>query len=239
MSLYRDQGVVLRSIKLGETDRIVTIFTQVHGKIRAVAKGIRRPGSRFGARLEPTTHVALQCYSGRELDVVTQLETIDSNRALREHYGCLTHAVAMLEAVDHASPDRERNTPMYRMLVGALRALGERPSPLVAPAFFWKLLSLEGFQPHLDSCVRCGADDGSWTTFDRSEGGLLCDDCGRLGGVTVRSETVGCLRLMLGGELARVLADPPAAEVVAEVERLALGALEYHLERRLRSAALL
>ena len=81
MSLYRDQGVVLRTIKLGETDRIVTILTQGHGKIRAVAKGIRKTGSRFGARLEPTSHVALQCYRGRsDLDIVTQVETIDSNR---------------------------------------------------------------------------------------------------------------------------------------------------------------
>src|SRR5205807_5400571 len=101
MSLYRDQGVVLRTIKLGETDRIVTVLTQSHGKIRAVAKGIRKPGSRFGARLEPTTHVALQCYRGRsDLDIVTQTETIDANRAVREHYASLTHAVSMLEATD-------------------------------------------------------------------------------------------------------------------------------------------
>ena len=98
MNLYRDQGVVLRTIKLGETDRIVTILTQGHGKVRAVAKGVRKPGSRFGARLEPMTHVAVQCYRGRELDVVTQTETIDANRALREHYGCLTHAISMLES---------------------------------------------------------------------------------------------------------------------------------------------
>ena len=86
MSLYRDQGVVLRSIKLGETDRIVTILGQGSGKVRGVAKGVRKPGSRFGARLEPTSHVAFQCYRGRsDLDVVTQVETIDANRALREH----------------------------------------------------------------------------------------------------------------------------------------------------------
>ncbi len=97
-------------IKLGETDRIVSILARGHGKIRAVAKGVRKTGSRFGARLEPTTHVAFQCYRGRsELDVVTQVETIDSNRALREHYGCLTHAVSMLEAVDQVAQDREPN----------------------------------------------------------------------------------------------------------------------------------
>jgi DNA repair protein RecO (recombination protein O) len=239
VSLYREQGVVLRSIKLGEADRIVTVFTQCHGKVRAVAKGIRRPGSRFGARLEPTTHLALQCYQGRELDVVTQVETIDANRALREHYGCLTHAVAMLEAVDQVTPERERNPAIYRLLVGALRTLADRTSPLVAPAFFWKLLSLEGFHPHLDGCVRCGATDGDFPAFDTGEGGLLCTDCARLGGIRVRAETVEALRRMLGGELARVLAEAPGQPVVLEVERLALGAFEFHLERRLRSAALL
>src|SRR5437762_12695654 len=99
VNLYRDQGVVLRTIKLGETDRIVTILTQGHGKIRAVAKGIRKPGSRFGARLEPTSHIALLCYRGRsELDVVTQVETIDAKRAVREHYALLTHAASLHEA---------------------------------------------------------------------------------------------------------------------------------------------
>ena len=109
MALYRDQGVVLRTIKLGEADRIVTILAQGHGKVRAVAKGIRKSTSRFGARLEQTSHVALQCYRGRELDVVTQVETIDAFRQLREHYGSLTHAIAMLEAVDQVAQEREAN----------------------------------------------------------------------------------------------------------------------------------
>ena len=159
--LYRDQGVVLRSIKLGETDRIVTVLSQGHGKVRAVAKGVRKPGSRFGARLEPTSHVAFQCYRGRsELDVVTQVETIDANRALREHYGCLTHAVSMLEATDQVAQDREPNAPLYRMLAGALRTLAAEPSALVSAAFFWKLLALEGFHPLLDACARCGNESG-------------------------------------------------------------------------------
>src|ERR1700687_3450068 len=104
--LYRDEGVVLRAIKLGEADRIVTIFTQGHGKIRAVAKGVRKTSSRFGARLEPASHVALQCYKGRDLDVVTQVETIESNRAVREGYAVFTHAVPMLEVVDPVTPGR-------------------------------------------------------------------------------------------------------------------------------------
>src|SRR5262245_12626771 len=154
--LYRDQGVVLRTIKLGEADRIVTIFTQGHGKVRAVAKGIRKTTSKFGARLEPTSHVAVQCYRGRELDVVTQAETIDANRALREGYVLFTHAIPMLEAVDQVAQEREPNAGLYRMLVGALNTLAQRRHPLVTPAFFWKLLSLEGFHPMIDRCARCG-----------------------------------------------------------------------------------
>ena len=143
--LYRDEGVVLRAIKLGEADRIVTIFTQGHGKIRAVAKGIRKTTSKFGARLEPMSRVALQCYKGRDLDIVTQAESLDSNRVLREEYALLTRSVPMLEAVDQVAQDREPNPALYRMLTGALHALATTRNPLVTPAFFWKLLSLEGF----------------------------------------------------------------------------------------------
>jgi DNA repair protein RecO (recombination protein O) len=237
VSLYRDQGVVLRTIKLGEADRIVTILTQGHGKIRAVAKGVRKTGSRFGARLEPTSHVALQCYQGRELDVVTQVETIDAFRPLREHYGCLTHAISMLEAVDTVAQERERNVPLYRMLVGALRTLNETPTPVVSAAFFWKLLSLEGFHPMLDECARCGGE-GPFTAFDLSEGGVLCAGCGRFAGARMSEEGYELLTQMLGGELRRALAQPPGP-ASAEVERLGVLSLEYHLERRLRSAALL
>ena len=237
--LYRDQGVVLRSIKLGETDRIVSILGQGHGKVRAVAKGVRKPGSRFGARLEPTSHVAFQCYRGRsELDVVTQVETLDANRSLREHYGCLTHAVSMLEATDQVAQDREPNPALYRMLVGALRTLAAEPSPLVSTAYFWKLLSLEGFHPMLDECARCGADEGPFPAFDLFEGGVLCETCGSLGGRRLPPESLALVRRILGGELRSALAEP-TGPATTDVERLALSALEHHLERRLRSAALL
>jgi DNA repair protein RecO (recombination protein O) len=230
---------VLRTIKLGEADRIVSVLTQGTGKVRAVAKGVRRPGSRFGARLEPTSHVALQCYRGRELDVVTQVETIDAFRPLREHYASLTHAMSMLEAADQVAQERERNPALYRMLVGGLRTLATNPSALVAPAFFWKLLSLEGFHPLLDGCARCGDETEPFLGFDFGEGGVLCDACARFGGRRVRPDTVELLRRILGGGLAGALAAPGGDAVVTEVERLGVGALEYHLERRLRSAALL
>jgi DNA repair protein RecO (recombination protein O) len=236
--LYRDSGIVLRTIKLGEADRIVTLFTQGHGKVRAVAKGVRKTTSKFGARLEPTSHVALQCYRGRELDVVTQVETIESNRALREGYGLLTHAVPMLEAVDQVAQEHEPNPAIYRMLSGALRTLATQRARAVTPAFFWKLLSIEGFHPMLDRCARCGEDDAALVAFDVDEGGTLCAPCARGGGRPLSPEALDVVRRMLGGGLNGVLAEP-AGPVVGEVERLAVTTLEHHLERRLRSATLL
>ncbi len=238
MPLYRDQGVVLRTIKLGETDRIVTLLTQTHGKVRAVAKGVRKPGSRFGGRLEPMSHVALQCYKGRNLDVITQVETLDAFKPLWEDYGAFTHAIPMLEAVDQITPDREPNAALYQMLVGALRTLAETNAPIVTPAFFWKLLSLEGFHPMLDTCVRCGDEDGPFTRFDLVEGGVCCEPCGRMVGARLDPEAWELLRRILGGGLRSTL-DEPTGPVMREVERLGVSSLEHRIERRLRSASLL
>jgi DNA repair protein RecO (recombination protein O) len=238
--LYRDEGVVLRTIKLGEADRIVTMLSLGHGKVRAVAKGIRKTTSKFGARLEPTSRVAFQCYRGRELDVVTQVETMEANRHLREEYALLTHAVSMLEATDQVAQEREPNAALYRMLTGALRTLGELRSPLVTPAFFWKLLSLEGVHPMLDGCARCGLDGDAvdLTAFDLDEGGTLCRPCARGAGRAVTPDALDLLRRMLGGGLNGVLAEA-ANPATHEVEFLGIRALEHHVERRLRSSALL
>ena len=237
--LYRDHGVVLRTIKLGEADRIVSFMTQGNGKVRAVAKGIRKSGSRFGARLEPACHVMIQCYRGRELDVVTQVETVEAHRTLREDYGLLTHAVTMLEAVDQVAQEREPAPALYRMLTGALRTLDTTPSPVITPGFYWKLLSLEWYHPYLDGCVRCGTEEGPFVAFDVAEGGVLCATCGRLGGRRIAPDALTFLRRLVGGELHLAMAEPPDSAQVVEVERLGIAALEHHSERRIRSASLL
>ncbi len=237
--LYRDEGIVLRTIKLGEADRIITFFTAETGKVRAVAKGVRKSGSRFGARLDPGSHVALQCYRGRDLDVVTQVETIDAFRSVREDYDSLVHAAAMFEVVDQFSPDREPNPSLFRMLLGALKTLNATPSPVIAPAFFWKVLALEGLAPLLDACVRCGESDGPFPALDLTEGGVLCVECGALGGRRISPEGLALLVMLLGGGLHIVMAEPPASEVINEIEILGVHAVEHHIERRMRSAALL
>ena len=229
--LYRDQGVVLRTIKLGEADRIVTFVTQAHGKVRAVAKGVRKTKSRFGGRLEPMSHLALQFYEGRELDIVTQADTLDHFRPVRDDLDRVARATSLLEAVDQVAQEREPNPRLYQMLVGALRALAAGNAPLIVPAFFWKLLSLEGAHPLLDECASCGSPDGL-EAFDLTQGGVLCRDCRR--GIAVSAEALGVVRRILGGGLAEVLSEP-AGPATYEVEHLASHALEQHLERRLRS----
>jgi len=234
MPLYRDHGIVLRTYKLGEADRIVNLITKGHGKVRAVAKGVRKTKSRFGGRLEPTRHVSLLFYEGRELDLISQAETVDHFRAIREDLDRLTRATAMLEAVDQVAQEREVNPRLYQMLLGALRTLSANDAVLVVPAFFWKLLALEGLQPMLDACATCGAED-DLVAFDLDEGGALCRACRR--GIAVSADAMALMQQILGGQLGTAL-NQPASAATHEVEHLATRALEHHLERRLKSVTL-
>ena len=160
MPLYKEQGVVLRAHKLGEADKIVTVMTQGSGKVRAVAKGIRKTHSRFGARLEPFTHVSLMVYRGRgSLDTVSQAEILSPFMALRSDLGLFAAGETMLEAVDQVAEEHERNVRLFMLLLSGLRALDARPTDAaaVAESFLLKLLSLSGFHPSLTACAVCGA----------------------------------------------------------------------------------
>jgi len=232
VSLYRDQGIVLRTYKLGEADRIVVFCTRGHGKVRAVAKGVRKTRSRFGGRLEPTSHVQLQLHRGRgELDVVTQTESMDRFRQVREDLGRLGKAMAMLEAVDRVGVDREPDGALFRMLLGGLRSLDAGDSALVVPAFYLKLLAHDGVGPEVGACASCGAV-GDLAAFDYASGGALCRRCRR--GSPLSPDALELIRMVLGGSVGAALALPPSP-ATGEVEHLATAALEHHLERRLRT----
>jgi len=231
LSLYRDEGVVLRTIRLGEADRIVTMITKSHGKVRAVAKGVRRTRSKFGARLEPLSHVTMLCWQGRELDIVNQAEVTDTFRVVREDLGRVAKAYTVLEVADQLSQERHANARLYDMVVGALRALDARDAPLLVPAFCLKVLALEGSSPVVDQCASCGALD-DLVAFDLVEGGALCRTCRR--GRPVSAEAFALMRRVLGGGLASALAEPDGP-LAGEVTDLATEAMESHLDRRLRS----
>ena len=198
--LYRDTAVVLRTYKLGEADRIVVLLTEHHGKVRAVAKGVRKTLSRFGARLEPMSHVRLLLAQGRDLDIVSQAEAVESLAPLVADLDHLTAGIAILEAADQMSLDREPNANLYRMVVGALRTVGEQGGGLVVPAFFWKLLALEGVRPQLDLCVRCG-EDNALVSFDMHQGGALCRNC--RSGTPMSEEALDLMRMILGAATPR------------------------------------
>lgn len=237
-AIYREEGIVLRTYKLGEADRIVVFLTKGRGKVRAVAKGVRKTKSKFGSRLEPMSHCALQFYEGRELDLVTQAETIDHFRSVRDDLDRISRGVSMLEIADQLAQEGEVNPDLFRMLLGALRTLETSTSPLVTPAFFWKVLALEGYRPEVNECVQCGADDTPLVAFDLESGGLLCRTCRR--GTAVSGDAVELMQQILGGRLTEALAESPEeTPAVHEVDQLATRAVEHHLERRLRSVNVL
>jgi DNA repair protein RecO (recombination protein O) len=237
LSLFRDTGVVLRTYRLGEADRIIVFLTEGHGKVRAVAKGVRRTSSKFGGRLEPLTHVDLLLWQGRsDLDIVNQVEVVDTFKAVREDLARVAKGLSLVEVADQLSQERHPDRPLYAMLVGALRALSatDTDPTLLAPSFFLKALVLEGAAPVLDSCASCGEPDGAveLVAFDLVEGGALCRRCRR--GRPMSAAALILVRRILGGDLAGVLAGPPP-EGADEVAELATEAMEVHLDRRIRS----
>lgn len=240
--LYGDEALVLRSYKLGEADRIVVLLTARHGKVRAVAKGVRKTKSRIGGRLELLGLVKVQFRRGSNLDHVDQVESIDSSAALLADLDVCTAAQTAAEAVDLLVPEGEPVGDTYRMLLGVRRALLDRPSSLVVPAFLWRLLAAEGLRPELDRCATCGSVDEPLVSLDLRAGGAVCRGCRR--GTGMSPAALELLREVMSPGLGSVLdryhrpsgmtLDDP---VLNEVARLAVDAFEHHVERRLRSPA--
>lgn len=231
MSIYRDNAIVLGSHKFGEADRVVVLLSQSHGKIRAVAKGVRKTKSSIGARLEPMSHVDVSLRKGRELDTIDQVKLVQPHQNLRDDFDRLRQGLAMVEAMNKVTPDRDPVPHLFELLSRALHALNERNSPLMLAAYFWRLISVEGQTPQLDLCVGCG-EEGELTTFDVVEGGAHCASCGS--GLPVSGAALAIMRDILGGRMndALALEESPA---VIEVNNLAMEAMEAHLERRLKS----
>src|SRR4051812_6604771 len=160
MPLYRDEAIVLRTHKLGEADRIITMLTRTRGRVRAVAKGVRRTKSRFGSRLEPGMVVDVQCYEGRNLDTVTQVETLAPyGDAIARDYASWTPATAMPETGLQLTEEHEPQTQQYLLLAGALRSLTEHSHDpgLVLDAYLLRSLAVAGWAPSFVDCARCGA----------------------------------------------------------------------------------
>ncbi|RFU20671.1 DNA repair protein RecO [Geodermatophilus marinus] len=238
-SLYRDEGIVLRTQKLGEADRIVTVLTRRHGKVRAVAKGVRRTKSKFGARLEPFSHVDLQLYTGRNLDIVSQAESIRSyGQPIVTDYPAYTAGTAVLETADRlTAEEREPSLRLFLLVVGALRALAGRahPAGLVLDAFLLRAMSVAGWEPALGDCARCG-EAGPHRHFSVPAGGTVCPPCRPAGSATPNPVTIEHLEALLSGDWATAEASQGGTR--REGSGLVAALLQWHLERGLRSLPL-
>ena len=239
--LYRDEAIVLRTHKLGEADRIVTLLTRQRGRVRAVAKGVRRTTSRFGSRLEPFTHVDLQLAEGRNLDTITQAETLTPfSKGLGLDYDRYTAGTVMLETADRlVAEEREPSVQQFLLLVGGLRAMvaGEHAPGQVLDSYLLRSLAVAGYAPSFEHCARCGTlpAEGGHRWFNPSMGGMLCSTCRVPGSASPAPETVALLGALLAGDWAVV--DPAAARNLKEASTLVAAYLAWHLERGLKSMA--
>ena len=241
MSLYRDEGIVLRTQKLGEADRIITLLAKKTGRVRAVGKGVRRTKSRFGARLEPFTHVDLQLYEGRSLDVITQAETLHPyGERLTGDYPRYTAGVAMLETAERFTPEeKEPALRQFLLLVGGLRTLGtpEHDPRLVLDAYLLRSLAVAGYAPALEECALCGARQESLGQHSRAfavaAGGLVCTSCRPPGAATPAGPTVSLMEALLRGDWPR--ADGSEQRHRVECSGLVAAYLQWHLEHSIRS----
>lgn len=253
--VYRDSAVVLRVGKLGEADRIVTLLTRRFGRIRAVAKGVRRTRSRFGSRLEPFSHVDVQLYAGRTLDTVTQAVTVDPFGArIVSDYARYTAATVIVETADRlASEERQPWLRLYLLVVSALRALSEpvssaaldamqdgevphfRDPSLVMDAFLLRAMSLAGWAPALRDCARCAAP-GPHAAFHVPSGGALCAGCRGGGFARPAAPTLALMEALATGDWSA--AEASVAENRREAAGLVAALVQFHLERGLRSLPL-
>jgi DNA repair protein RecO (recombination protein O) len=236
MQLYRDDGVVLRTQKLGEADRIVTVLARKTGRVRAVAKGVRRTKSRFGGRLEPFTHVDLMLHPGRSLDVITQAEVIRAyGTPLAADYPRYTSGVAMLETAERLMPvDKEPSVRQFLLLIGGLRSLGEsgHDPRLVLDAYLLRSLAVAGYAPALEQCARCGAL-GRLPAFAIPAGGMVCSSCRPPGAAAPGPGTVALMIALLRGDWES--ADGSERRHQVECSGLVAAYLQWHLEHSIRS----
>jgi len=238
----KTEAVVLRSLRFGDADRVLHLYTADRGRIGAIAKGVRRTKSRFGARLEPLSQVELLLHQGSgDLATVTGVHLIASHRRVREDPRRLGVALVGAEAVLRLFGEQDANPRVFAALVRFLELAGERTSPpdaqpALAPlalAFQLKLLWLAGYQPHLAGCAECGRDD-DLVGFSPRAGGAVCRECGTgslpLGGAARRA-----IDALLRSPLAEA-ADVPLAERSArEALALVTASYEYHGGFRLRT----
>lgn len=237
--IYRCEAIVLSRVDFGEADRVVTIYSRQHGKLRVVAKGARRPLSRLGPHLEYFCRSQLMLVKGRDLDVVTGAETINAHLALRKDLDAYGHASHMLEMVARLTEERQENAVVFDLLAGSLQLLADGVAPYhVTRHFELALLSHLGFRPELQRCIECREPlTQAPHPFLADQGGFLCERC-QPRGASLRHVTVDAQKYLRAvdrgglGAIVRLGLDPA---LQGEIERLLADYLRHISERDLSS----
>jgi len=234
MPVYREEAVIIRTHKLGEADRIVTMLSRYHGLIRAVAKGVRRTTSKFGSRLEPFMVVDIQLHEGKNLDTVNQVETLNAyGGQIIEDYPAFTAATAMVETAEKLAGG-DSSPQQYLLLVGGLRALANKDhdSSLILDSYLLRALSVAGWAPNFTDCARCGKP-GIHKDFVLQAGGMVCVDCKIPGSVKLDEESARLLGALLAGDWD--YADQTSAQTRASASGVVSAYSQWHIERGLKS----
>ncbi len=241
---YKTEAVVLRSIRLGEADRVLHLYTLDRGRVGAVAKGVRKTTSRIGGRLEPLSHVELVLHHGSgELDTVTGVQLVRSHHVAREDYYRLSVGLIAMEAVLRLFTEQEANERAFRAVTRFLDLLEEAPhaadEPALDPlalAFQLKLLWLSGYLPHLTSCAECGAEGTPLAGYSPRAGGAVCRACaGRTGALEVSAEGIAGIEALLARPLADAVLLGLSERARRDALRVITASYEYHGGFRLRT----
>jgi DNA repair protein RecO (recombination protein O) len=234
MPSYRDDVIVLRTHSLGEADRIITMVGKDRGKIRAVAKGVRKTGSRIGSRLEPFMIADVQFYDGKNLDTVQQVESIAPlGSTIAADYAKYTVGSVMLDVADKLT-DHDYQEAHFALLKGGLTALasGAHLPELVLDSYILRALAIAGWTPELNTCVVSG-EEGEHTHFLVQAGGVVSATAAPPGTPRLLAETVLLLRALLAGDW--TVADASTDNARREARGIVAAYLQFHLERSLRS----
>lgn len=225
---------MLRTHKLGEADRIITLLTHHHGIKRVVAKGVRRTSSKFGARLEPFTVVDAQIHVGRSLDVLNQVEAIRLyGLQIAQDYDKYTRAAVLVETAERLSED-DASPQMYLLLLGALHALatGRYPADLVMNSFLLRAMALSGWAPSFWDCALCG-EAGPNPFFHVQSGGAVCAQCRPPGAAAPSPQAMLLLGELLSGDWAAAVGSEDFAR--REASGLVAAWVQWNVERRIVS----
>lgn len=240
--LYKTEGIVLRSMDLGEADRVLTVLTPRLGKLRVIAKGIRRPRSRLGGGLEPFSDVHLVLAVGRTFDVVTQAALEDPHLGLRDDLHSTAAAWYLVELADRFCEGSAESHSAFELLAQGLAALDAAPAEVsrevVVRWFELHLLDVMGFRPELAQCLDCGiAIEPDGNAYSPAAGGVLGHECahGALGARPISAPALKVLRHLQRSDLTEVLRLKLPDGTQREVERLLHATVSAVLERELRT----